>query len=209
MNSLLNMMNLFSLGGGGVSGGGSIAGFSPSVPITGPSVASPPPASINPGGSKLGQAYLALNGLSSLSTLASGFSNMISTGNEAQRLNMQANIALQEARTEAIQTASSVKSFREQQASGYLNSGVTLEGSPMENLTRTLVKGQEEIDAIQRHGAAQAKLYRLQASQTRRGGLLSVGTTGLAAGVNFGTAVLQAKRLGAFGNTAPSIQGGP
>lgn len=74
----------------------------------------------------------------------------------------QAGIALQESGVEAQQKARQVNTFQQHQASGYNNSGVMLQGSPMLVMEYTRQQGQQEVDAITRMGQAQADLLNRQ-----------------------------------------------
>lgn len=76
----------------------------------------------------------------------------------------QAVLAEQEADAAAQQKAREVKQFREQQALGYSGGGVLLEGTPMKVLNDTRAQGLLEIQAIERRGAAQANMYRMQST---------------------------------------------
>ncbi len=146
--------------------------------------------------SGLGKAYLALQGISSLAGLVGGIAGVGSTSAEASRLNQQAELALEQSNLEAQQTANSVRSFRSSQASGYLNSGVLLEGSPLEVLANTVNKGNQEIELIQKQGQARQTLMRQQASQVGRSGWMNLLSSGIQAGSNMTTALIQGKRLG-------------
>lgn len=95
-------------------------------------------------------------------------------GQEAGALQKQADIALQEAGREAQIKARDVKEFREMQALKYSGQGVLLEGSPMIVLEETRKRGQQEINAILRRGAAQADLLRRQALMVQTKGRASL-----------------------------------
>lgn len=83
---------------------------------------------------------------------------------EASLLEQQATFAEQDAAVTAEQKAREVKYARGEQATGYLSSGVTLSGTPLDVLHDTLVQGQQEIDAITARGAAIGNLYRSRAA---------------------------------------------
>lgn len=156
----------------------------------------------------LGKAYLALQGMSALSGLVGGIAGVGATQSEASRLNEQADLALQQANLEAAQTERGTRSFASSQASGYLNSGVTLEGSPMEVIATTLMRGQEEADAARKRGQAQQNLIRMQAGQTKKTGLMNLLSSGISGASTFGTALIQGQRLGLLsGGTAQPVTG--
>lgn len=86
----------------------------------------------------------------------------------------QGRVALDEANAAAIQTAREGKRVREQQAVDYTNSGVLLEGTPIEVLNDTVARTGEEIDAIMKRGSAQAELFNRRANITRNQGRASL-----------------------------------
>jgi hypothetical protein len=187
MTSMLSASNAGSLAGGAAPVASAIGGAA---------------LAATPG---LGQAYLALQGLSAITSIASGIAGMKATGSEAERLNGQADLAIAQARRDALLTAQNVRSFREEQASGYLNSGVTLEGSPMAVLSQTVTRGQQEIDSIKASGEAQSKLLRMQASQTQRAGVFNAVSSTVSGATGFATAAFQGQRLGILGNSKASL----
>lgn len=144
----------------------------------------------------LGTAYLALQGMSALSGLVGGIAGVGATQSEAKRLNEQADLTLQQANLENSQTATDVKQFYSSQAEGYLNSGVQLQGSPMEVLATTLTRGQQVMDANTKSAQAKSNLIRMQAGQTKRTGLMNLLSSGVSGGATFGTALIQGQRLG-------------
>ncbi len=153
--------------------------------------------------SGLEKAFLAIQGLSALNTFAGGLAGVGAATSEAERLNAQADLAMVEARRNAEIQAVNVRSFRETQASAYLNSGVTLEGTPMEVLASTVRKGQAEVDAIMARGSAQAQLLRQQAGQTRRAGWFGAISASTNALSTVAKTYAQGRATGIFGN-APS-----
>lgn len=154
----------------------------------------------------LGKAYLAIQGISALAGLASGIAGVGATTSEASRLNAQANLILAEARRDAQLTMDDAKSFREDQAIGYLNSGVTIsEGSVMEVLSSTVRKGQQVADATIARSKAQAALVRANASQTKRTGMANLFSAAVGAGTTASTAYLQARRLGLLQNKPTAV----
>lgn len=85
---------------------------------------------------------------------------------EQDLLNRQADIALAESAQAQTAKARDVTRFREDQAQAFNDRGVLQEGSPLELLNETVVRGREEIDALDRQGRAQAELLRRRAAIT-------------------------------------------
>lgn len=75
----------------------------------------------------------------------------------------QAQFTIQDTEALAKQKASEVNQARSEQESGYLASGVTLEGTPLAILEHTRRLGEEEINAIKARGVATADLIRNRA----------------------------------------------
>lgn len=87
---------------------------------------------------------------------------MKSLDSQQQMQNQQADEAVVESSEAAKQIAEQAKTARETQALTYDSSGILLEGTPMKVLNRTRELAQQEIAAVQRRGAAQANLFRMQ-----------------------------------------------
>lgn len=96
------------------------------------------------------------------------------TGEEADLLEQQGHIAVEEAQRNATQTAFNARRFREQQANAYNGSGILLEGSPMMVLDETRRLAQEEVDAMMKQGGAYDDLYRRKAVITRNEGRAAI-----------------------------------
>lgn len=101
----------------------------------------------------------------------------------------QAQLAQREAMLEAGLLARQVRNFREEQALGYTQSGVLLEGSPVKVLNDTVRQGQMQVQAIMARGAAQASLLRTQAYILGNEGRASI----LGQNLNYATSQAQAK----------------
>lgn len=157
-------------------------------------------ASSGAGGANLGKYYAVTQAMSALMGAASGFAGRRAANSEADLLNAQADLALQEARREAQLKKSSVISFRESQAQKYNASGVLIDGSPMAVLSDTVRKGNEEIDAIMKRGEAMSNLYRMRARQTRNAGTGSLLGSLFGAGSGLANSFIMGNKLGLFGN---------
>ena len=149
-----------------------------------------------------GKAYVAAQAITAISQLAGGLAGRSAYSSEAEMMEEQARIAQEEARIEAMQRARDVGKFQQRQASTYLASGVTLEGTPVIVMEETRQQGQAEVDAILRRGAAQARLAEMKAKQHKNAGrnslissLLGVTATGLDTYIN-------GKKYGLWGDSA-------
>lgn len=80
--------------------------------------------------------------------------------------NKQGDIAIEEADAEAQRVAREGQDLIASQELAYTNSGVTLEGSPLQVLGRARDLNREEWQAVNRRGQAQAELNRRQAMIT-------------------------------------------
>lgn len=89
---------------------------------------------------------------------------------EAQSIEEQGRLALDEAEQRAEQIARRAHDFREEQAVGYSNSGVLIAGTPTEVLNRTVRDATEEITAEMKQGVAQHGLAYQRAAITRNEG---------------------------------------
>lgn len=149
-----------------------------------------------------GGLFTALRTASALSDVFGGVSGLIASGNEARDLEKQALELEREAQVRAEQRAGQISKFQQKQASRFLSSGVTLQGTPVVVLEETRQKGQEEVDALIRAGQSRANLARSQSRQARGTGraFLTQGLFG--ASGRFGDAFFLGRRLGIFKNTA-------
>lgn len=96
---------------------------------------------------------------------------------EAAELRKQSNLVVDEAEQEARRRAREISLLQGAQASRYLAGGVLLDGSPLAVIEETRRLGEQEVSAIRRSGAAQARLFRLKADQAERGGLQNLLST--------------------------------
>jgi hypothetical protein len=90
---------------------------------------------------------------------------------EAAQLEVNAQIAAEEAARDADKIARDGRNFMAEQAVAYGASGVTLEGSPLLVLDDTRRKAQEEVDATYRRGQQVAAAMKTQAQITREFGM--------------------------------------
>lgn len=120
--------------------------------------------------SGLGKWFAAASAIQAISQVGQGFAQQGAASDEAALLQRQSDIALDEARVAAEARARDVRAFAGEQASQYLGSGVTLEGSPALILAETRRLGQQEVDALKRRGESQAGLLRTQAARTKAAG---------------------------------------
>lgn len=128
---------------------------------------------------------------------------------EASALREQANILSDEAEAEAIRRKREVDAFAGEQMARYAAGGVLIDGTPLAQINETIRRGDIEIAARRRQGAAQAKLVRMQAGGAQRQGLESVLTS---RAENFTAQVQEdqrrrANRAGVFG-TILKVGGG-
>lgn len=151
-------------------------------------------------------ALAAASSAAALMSVAGGLSGQGASRDEAGQLSMQADIALQESQRDAMQRRRQVRSFREEQAQMYNNSGVLLEEgtSPMAVLADTIRKGDEEVDAILKRGQSMSELYRRRASQVNRGGVSNLLSSVLGAGAGLTQTWILGRKLGLFGNSSSS-----
>lgn len=125
-------------------------------------------------GSPLEIAFITSAVVSVGSSIFGGFAADRASKDEARLLREQGNLAQAEAAAEAQRVANANRKFLKRQKLAFLKSGVTLEGSPLFTLATTLEEGQEEVTAIARRGAAQARLFSARAVQTQRQGRASL-----------------------------------
>lgn len=140
--------------------------------------------------------------ISAVSSVAGGMSKQAAAQKEAKSLENQAMLSQQEAEVEARIHATQVRKFSANQKTAFLKNGVTLDGSPLMVLEDTRQSGQEEVNAMQRSGAAKAQLLRERAEISRSEGRASLisGLGGAASTVtSFTTA---SKGAGLFGGKA-------
>lgn len=93
---------------------------------------------------------------------------------DAAAQEQQALIAQSEAHRAAVAKAREGHQHRESQALAYDGSGIMLDGSPMEVLNETVKLSQEEVDALEEQGKAQANLIRSRSAITQNQGLASL-----------------------------------
>lgn len=149
----------------------------------------------------LGKWYGLSMGVSALSQLAGGFSQMQAAGQESRLMQAQADLAYSEARRDAAQKAREVTSFQQRQAHRYASSGITLQGTPIEVMEQTRRLGQEEVDAMLKRGEAERSLMMAKARRTRTAGrnaFFGSATSALLGGVN---SYITGRRYGVFGTT--------
>lgn len=158
------------------------------------------------GSNNLGKYYAITQAMSALAGVAGGFAGRSAANNEADMLNAQADLALKEARRDAILKKREVSSFKESQAQKYNASGVLIEGSPMAVLSNTVRKGNEEIKAIMDRGEAMSNLYRMRARQTQNAGKAGLFSSFLTAGSGLANSFITGRKLGLFGggSTTPA-----
>lgn len=95
------------------------------------------------------------------------YQGMQSGNEEAGLLEEQGRIALQEAEADAQLKREEGAAVMGEQSVAYLNSGVTLEGTPLAKLAETKYRTDREIDAIMSRGMAINDLYKRRAGITR------------------------------------------
>lgn len=93
---------------------------------------------------------------------------------EADLLNAQGDLAVKESEQAAVQKERETDTFTSEEAYGYLNSGVTLQGTPLRKIAVDTKKGQEEADALRAQGLAYQDLYRRKAEITKNEGRAAV-----------------------------------
>lgn len=86
---------------------------------------------------------------------------------EAVLQEKEGDIAYQDAKQAAIQRAREVRKFQAMQATKYVQSGVTLEGTPIAVLEETRKLGQQEVDYMLKRGQSLKNLAYLRAGNTR------------------------------------------
>jgi hypothetical protein len=157
---------------------------------------------------------------SAVTSVASGYSAKQSARKEAGALKDQANLAAQEAQSEARRRADEVRRLSKKQKLAFIKNGVTLEGSPLLTIDETLRQGQEEVDAISRRGYAIQGLYNTRADITNRegraqfiggigSGLSTLATTGASVyGGGGGTAIPKDSGGGAGSQIVTTYNGG-
>lgn len=138
-----------------------------------------------------GPAALAMAAIGAASSVASGIASNSAAKRESSMIAQQSAIAMSEARRAAGQRAEDVQSFMSTQARGYLNSGVTLEGSPLLVMEETRRRGQAEVDAIMRSGRAQSSLMKQRADQMRTSGRNALFGSLFKAGASFAGSYLK------------------
>lgn len=122
----------------------------------------------------MAQLMVPLMVISAGTAIAGGLSKRAAANKEAQALEGQANLAQQEAESDARIHATQVRKFAANQKSAYLKNGVTLDGSPLLVLEDTRQVGQEEVNSMMRSGAAKAQLLRDRAQIQRNEGRASL-----------------------------------
>lgn len=208
----------FALFQAGSQGGG----FSPGGPVPMPRVGPTPlpanPSNIFPGtnnpyagfgsyatgnNGRLGKVYTALSAVSMMSDLASGLTGFSAAREESVLQEKQAQLRYEEGLVEARRKAREVSRFQARQKTGYLSSGVTIEGTPIEVLEQTRRDGQEEVDARVRRSEAERELLQLRGQMIRRSGrnaMLGSLFSGFGTGID---TYFTGRRLGLFGRGTP------
>jgi hypothetical protein len=115
-------------------------------------------------------AYIAAQTISALSGIGEGFSTLFASNREADLIEADAKLRAKEANLEALRKSRDVRTFQTSQGRQFLASGVTLEGTPIEVMEETRVRGQEEVDALIARAEAEQNLSRRRASSTRGAG---------------------------------------
>lgn len=103
-------------------------------------------------------------------SILSGVSANSAAKEEAALQRRQAEIALAESKTAAVNEATNQTRAVQRQKLAYLSSGVALEGSPLIVLEDTRKAGQQQVDAILSRGSAQYELGMRQAEITKNKG---------------------------------------
>lgn len=124
---------------------------------------------------------------------------------EAALLDQEGDLAYQDAQLAMEQKIREGKSVAADQAVAYLNSGVTLDGTPLDVIGRTIELTRQEAVAIGTQGARRQALYRGRAAQTRSAGRASILGQRYTAGVDQAQTEMAANR--AFGSAAYNLIG--
>lgn len=103
-------------------------------------------------------------------TAYAGYSSMQASNREAKLQKEQANIAAQEAQSNAEVEAYNQRQALNKQKLAFIKSGVSLEGSPLDVLENTRSWGQKSVDAILKSGASQYNLGMQRAANTQASG---------------------------------------
>lgn len=154
-------------------------------------------------------AMAALAAVSAFSALLGGFAQNSAANTEANSIQSQAQIALQESRQAAAQRAYDVTKFQSEQAHTYASSGITLEGSPALVLEETRRLGQQEVDALTRSGNAKYNLMMTQAQQTRNAGRAALIGAFAKTGQSALSAYTMGRSVGLYGNAPVSLNATP
>lgn len=132
-------------------------------------------------------------------------SQQVAYDDEAAALESQGELMRLDSENAAMQKEREVKNVMADQAVAYLNSGVTLEGTPLDVIDQTRRHGFEEVKSILARGVAAQDLYARRAQGTRSQGRASI------LGQRYGLGVEQSQREmaanRAFGNTAYGLIG--
>ncbi len=118
----------------------------------------------------LAVALIGLTAASIVTQVAGAAASRDAAKKEAGLQETQGRIIQAEAEETAENVGEENRKFRARQKLLFLKAGVTLEGSPLLILEETKEEGEEEVEAIQRRGAAQLTLSQQQAEITRSQG---------------------------------------
>lgn len=118
-----------------------------------------------------------MTGIKMGATVASGIGNMIAGSQakslynqEASATEQEGELLRQDAENAAKQKAREAGTFQSNQVLQYLNSGVSIEGSPIQVLEKTRSLAQEEVDSLIKRGDAQKQLAMIRAAGIRATG---------------------------------------
>ncbi len=159
-------------------------------------------------GSSVANFFPVTQGISALTQINSGLAAQRAANDEAELMDRQADIVLSETIRDADRLRRDVITFRESQAHAFLDSGVTLQGSPMEILTETVRKGNAQIEALVRRGQAESDLQRDKANILRRSGAFNALSAVQSANASLANSWILGSRIGVFGNVPTSLSRG-
>lgn len=124
---------------------------------------------------------------------------------EGAALEREGELIQQDAEIAARQKENEVKNVMADQAVAYLNSGVTLDGTPLDVIDRTRRQGYEEVTALRSRGASLADIYRRRGQITRSTGRAAILGSRYQQGVEEARNEMAINRT--FGNSALSLIG--
>ena len=119
----------------------------------------------------------ALSTLATVGTVVSGVGSLVGGVSSFMESKEQAKLAQQQAETQARAEARSNIALESQQKVAFLNSGVSLQGSPLMVLQETERKGEENVGAIIQSGQTQAASLRSSGRSALIGGIGSAGSS--------------------------------